>query len=230
MTPAWSDYPSSASQNPNLVNDLDSIVTTPSGQNYHGNQFTAPFNRSFDRTNNVEMVLINEPAPGRYALTVRAYNVSRGPQYFARAGWAHWAEPGRELHAPSRTPTPLEIGCMAAGGVAGLDEKVDGKSGVGPGGCPSRFFYPLSGDGATPDQTGRMNQTNSRRPVGFQLPPGRHAPSIIRLTMARPRPVPLKRRVLRHPPGRTDPRRGQLIFGNANALVTDNDFDPACAC
>ena len=83
VTLVWSDYPSSASQNPNLVNDLDLIVTTPSGQNYHGNQFTAPFNRSFDRTNNVEMVLINEPAPGRYALTVRAYNVSRGPQDFA---------------------------------------------------------------------------------------------------------------------------------------------------
>ncbi len=83
VTLVWSDYPSSASQNPNLVNDLDLIVTTPSGQNYHGNQFVAPFNRGFDRTNNVEMVLIQEPAPGRYTLTVRAYNVARGPQDFA---------------------------------------------------------------------------------------------------------------------------------------------------
>ena len=83
VTLVWSDYPSSASQNPNLVNDLDLIVTTPTGQNYHGNQFVAPFNRGFDRTNNVEMVLLNEPAPGRYAITVRAYNVARGPQDFA---------------------------------------------------------------------------------------------------------------------------------------------------
>ena len=83
VTLAWSDYPGSAGQTVSLVNDLDLIVTSPSGQNYHGNQFTAPFNRGFDRKNNVEMALLSQPAPGRYLITVRAYNVARGPQDFA---------------------------------------------------------------------------------------------------------------------------------------------------
>lgn len=83
VTLAWSDYPGSAGQTASLVNDLDLIVTSPSGQNYHGNQFTAPFNRGFDRKNNVEMVLLAQPAPGRHLITVRAYNVARGPQDFA---------------------------------------------------------------------------------------------------------------------------------------------------
>lgn len=82
-TLVWTDFPSSASQTINLINDLDLIVTAPDGQNYHGNQFGAPYNRNFDRKNNVEMVVIASPAAGRYLLTVRAHNVPRGPQDFA---------------------------------------------------------------------------------------------------------------------------------------------------
>jgi len=81
VTLVWTDYPGSAGHSPNLVNDLDLVLTSPAGRVYYGNA-----NQSGgrpDRTNNVEQVIIPQPEKGRYRIRVRAVNVPRGPQDFA---------------------------------------------------------------------------------------------------------------------------------------------------
>jgi hypothetical protein len=83
ITLAWSDYPGSVSSNVNLVNDLDLILRCPNGSVYHGNDFTAPFDSSFDRINNVEGIDIITPSTGEYSIEVFGYNIPMGPQDFS---------------------------------------------------------------------------------------------------------------------------------------------------
>jgi subtilisin family serine protease len=83
LTLAWTDYPGSPGHAPNLVNDLDLVVISPSSKVHYGNNSAAEVEPRPDRTNNVERVVIPQPEIGRYAIRVRAYNVPRGPQGFA---------------------------------------------------------------------------------------------------------------------------------------------------
>ena len=78
----WTDPPASLSAAFQLVNDLDLTVTGPDGIVYHANG-----NASFDRTNNVEGVVIDQPPLGEYSITVRAYNVPVASQPYALAVW-----------------------------------------------------------------------------------------------------------------------------------------------
>ncbi|MDD5616774.1 MAG: S8 family serine peptidase [Candidatus Methanoperedens sp.] len=82
-TLVWTDYPGLAAAAKELVNDLDLIVTDPAGQQFYGNDFTVPYNSSYDSTNNVEGVIINNPVAGTYKVNVSARNVPMGPQPFA---------------------------------------------------------------------------------------------------------------------------------------------------
>ncbi|GMQ60952.1 S8 family serine peptidase [Vallitalea maricola] len=79
----WSDYPGSTAASKALVNDLDIKVTSPSGTVYYGNDFTQPYNSSYDRLNNVENIYIDSPETGNYSVEVKGYNVPQGPQSFA---------------------------------------------------------------------------------------------------------------------------------------------------
>jgi subtilisin family serine protease len=83
ITLAWTDYPGSAGHYPNLVNDLDLVVTSPSGKVYYGNSAVGQDGGRPDRINNVERVIIPQPELGRYQIRVRAFNAPRGPQGFA---------------------------------------------------------------------------------------------------------------------------------------------------
>lgn len=74
----WTDPPASLSAATQLVNDLDLTVFGPTGLVYRGNG-----GGSADRLNNVEGVIIPNPAVGVYTATVSAYNVPLGPQPFA---------------------------------------------------------------------------------------------------------------------------------------------------
>jgi len=74
----WTDPPASLSAAKQLVNDLDLTVTGPDGTVYRGNGAA-----SADRTNNVEGVVVNAPAPGAYTVRVSAFNVPLGPQRYA---------------------------------------------------------------------------------------------------------------------------------------------------
>jgi subtilisin family serine protease len=83
ITLAWTDYPGSAGHYPTLVNDLDLIVTSPSGQVYYGNCRVGQADCGPDRANNVERVVIRQPERGVYRIRVRAFNAPRGRQDFA---------------------------------------------------------------------------------------------------------------------------------------------------
>lgn len=82
ITLVWND-PAGGDYYPSLVNNLDLIVTDPQGKSCHGNVFTAPFDRTTDKINNVEVVNIKKPKPGRYNIMILASEVKKGPQDFA---------------------------------------------------------------------------------------------------------------------------------------------------
>ena len=84
-TLAWTDFPSTPAAAVNLNNDLDLVVTGPSGT-FLGNVFSASQSvtgGTADRRNNVEQVTLNAPAAGSYTVTVRAFNVPSSAQPFA---------------------------------------------------------------------------------------------------------------------------------------------------
>ena len=83
ITLAWTDYPGAPGNYPNLVNDLDLVVTAPSGAIYYGNSAPGQAGGKPDRVNNIERVVIPTPEAGRYTIRVRGTNVPRGPQDFA---------------------------------------------------------------------------------------------------------------------------------------------------
>jgi serine protease AprX len=77
---AWTDPPASLSAAKQLVNDLDLVVTGPDGVVYWGNKAAGG-----DRVNNVEGVIIAQPAAGAYTIEVRGYNVPVSTQPYALA-------------------------------------------------------------------------------------------------------------------------------------------------
>jgi hypothetical protein len=86
VTLAWSDFPSTPAASVNLVNDLDLIVTGPSGTVWRGNVFSggrSVAGGTADRRNNLEQVLLPHPAKGTYTVTVRSATVPEGPQPYA---------------------------------------------------------------------------------------------------------------------------------------------------
>jgi hypothetical protein len=85
VTLAWTDFPSTPAASVNLNNDLDLVVSGPSGT-FLGNVFAASQSTTggtADRRNNVEQVTLNAPAAGTYTVTVRAFNVPSSAQPFA---------------------------------------------------------------------------------------------------------------------------------------------------
>ena len=85
-TLAWTDFPSTPAASPNINNDLDLIVTGPTGTVWRGNVFSGGASATggtADRRNTLEQVLLNSPATGVYTVTVRSFNVPSGPQPFA---------------------------------------------------------------------------------------------------------------------------------------------------
>ncbi|MBN2117385.1 MAG: S8 family serine peptidase [Anaerolineales bacterium] len=106
VTLVWSDYPSTETASINLVNDLDLMVTGPSGT-FRGNVFSGGWSATggtADRRNNVENVYIQNPGVGTYTVTVSGYNVPNGPQKFALVvdGGSMGTGP---TPTPSNTPT-----------------------------------------------------------------------------------------------------------------------------
>lgn len=84
-TLAWTDYPSTPAANPHINNDIDLEVAGPLGT-YYGNVFgggQSKLGGSADRINTLEQVLVKQPLPGDYTVTVRSFNVPNGPQPYA---------------------------------------------------------------------------------------------------------------------------------------------------
>jgi serine protease AprX len=83
VTLVYTDYPASPEKYPSIINNLNLFVTTPDDKDYHGNQFSPPYDSAFDSNNNVETVYIQNPESGIYKVTVLASDVSAGPQDFS---------------------------------------------------------------------------------------------------------------------------------------------------
>jgi hypothetical protein len=95
-TLVWTDPPGDS-----LQNDLDLIVTTPDGRELHGN--VAPDAAGFDRSNNVEQVVVPNIAAGIATVTVRAFrNVS--PQSYC--GGADLVAAQKDLRLAHRQAFP----------------------------------------------------------------------------------------------------------------------------
>ncbi|HWW62420.1 MAG TPA: S8 family serine peptidase, partial [Thermoanaerobaculia bacterium] len=71
----WTDPPGTVSNDttPQLVNDLDLLVTTPTGTTRLPNNLTKA-----DRLNNVEVVTFPAPFPGTYSIDVTAHHLGQG--------------------------------------------------------------------------------------------------------------------------------------------------------
>lgn len=82
-TLVWSDSPGAILSTRNLINDIDLTITDPNGNAYYGNDFTAPYNTQRDSINNVEQVIIPNPAEGGYTFTIAAANIPIPEQPYA---------------------------------------------------------------------------------------------------------------------------------------------------
>jgi hypothetical protein len=87
----WSDTPAAAGASPALVNDLDLVVTDPSNGTHlpwildptpNATTLNLPATNGIDRLNNMEQVLLNNPAAGNYDLEISGFNVPVGPQEY----------------------------------------------------------------------------------------------------------------------------------------------------
>ncbi len=74
VTLAWTDPPASPGATTALVNNLDLVVTGPNGKKYFGNDSGG---RGLpDNKNNVEQVVVENPAPGKYKIEVHGTSVN----------------------------------------------------------------------------------------------------------------------------------------------------------
>ncbi len=87
----WSDEAATPGADPALVNDLDLVVTDPSSNTYEPwildptpdpITLNNPATNGPDHLNNMEQVLINDPAAGNYDIDITGFNVPVGPQEY----------------------------------------------------------------------------------------------------------------------------------------------------
>ncbi|MFT5237235.1 MAG: hypothetical protein ACI9M9_000827 [Flavobacteriaceae bacterium] len=87
----WSDVPAATGASPALVNDLDLIVTDPSSgmhlpwildETPNATTLDLPATNGADHLNNVEQVLLNNPAAGNYDIEISGFNIPVGPQEY----------------------------------------------------------------------------------------------------------------------------------------------------
>ena len=89
-TVAWDDFPGTANTVPELVNDLDLIAVEPgSGTVYYpwtldpANPSASAVRTVADHLNNIEQVVVDNPAPGKWTIKVSGTVVPEGPQIFS---------------------------------------------------------------------------------------------------------------------------------------------------
>ncbi|MGI8907083.1 MAG: S8 family serine peptidase [Candidatus Sumerlaeaceae bacterium] len=106
VTLAWDDPAGAANTTPELVNDLDLVAISPSNvTNYPwtlnpASPATAAVRTTVDRRNNIEQVLVSNPAGGVWTIRVTGFSVAQGPQPYSIAS------------------SPLMQNCSSAGTIA----------------------------------------------------------------------------------------------------------------
>jgi len=86
ITLAFTDYPAEVSATEAPINDLDLLLSSPTGQTYHGNHFLDGYSvpgGAADAINCIERVNVENPITGTWTLRVLGSNVPMGPQGFA---------------------------------------------------------------------------------------------------------------------------------------------------
>jgi len=92
ITLAWDDPSGTPNVNPNLVNDLDLVVMSPSSVRAYpwtlnpSSPSSSAVRTAADHTNNIEQVLVDNPEAGTWTVTVQGYNVPDGPQTYSICG------------------------------------------------------------------------------------------------------------------------------------------------
>ncbi len=105
-TLVWHDAPAAVNASNAAVNNLDLVVTSPSGTTYLGNVFSAGASipgGTADLKNNVEQVHVNAPAIGTWTVTVNGTAVNVGVQGYALVATGQLSN----LVCPSITQEPL---------------------------------------------------------------------------------------------------------------------------
>jgi hypothetical protein len=105
VTLAWDDPAAVENANPALINDLDLVVTDPTGARRWpwtldaSNPSAAAVRTHEDHINNLEQVLVDAPPAGAWSVIVRGTNVAQGPQSFSVVS-------ANGLQCPSSPPSP----------------------------------------------------------------------------------------------------------------------------
>jgi hypothetical protein len=87
---AWDDFPGTPNVNPALVNDLDLLVTGPGGTYFPwtldpANPGANAVRTQADHLNNIEQVVVDNPAAGTYTISITGFDVPEGPQSYSLA-------------------------------------------------------------------------------------------------------------------------------------------------
>jgi uncharacterized repeat protein (TIGR01451 family) len=105
VTLAWDDVPGTPNAVPALVNNLDLVLVAPDGSTNHRPWVLNPANptahatRGVDSINNVEQVLVNNPATGTWEVRVSGTQVPQGPQLYSLVS-SIWGDNGTQGVGP----------------------------------------------------------------------------------------------------------------------------------
>ncbi|MEQ8244321.1 S8 family serine peptidase [Fulvivirga sp.] len=91
ITLVWNDPAAEVNASKALVNDLDLTVTSDEGTyqpwvldaSASKESLALPAQKGADHTNNIEQVVVDNPAEGSYGITIEGFDVPQGPQSFA---------------------------------------------------------------------------------------------------------------------------------------------------
>jgi hypothetical protein len=116
ITLAWDDVPGTPNVNPALVNDLDLLVFDPSSTRAYPwtlnptNPSASAVRTAENHRDNIEQVVVDNPAAGNWTVEVFGFNVPQGPQPFSVCGTPNLSEQGVTISFPSGVPTVLNPG------------------------------------------------------------------------------------------------------------------------
>jgi hypothetical protein len=147
-TVSWDDYPAVPLAASALVNDLDIVAIDPANNTHFAwtlnpaNPGAPAVQNAVNRRDNLEQVLVNNPAPGTWRVRISGFNVPQGPQPFTVGITPELAtQPRVIVILPSGVPAsvspgvptniPVEITPLGQGLVAGsavLHVRYDGGS------------------------------------------------------------------------------------------------------
>ena len=116
VTLAWDDPPGTPNVSPALVNDLDLRVYSPTSVQAYpwtlggiANPSAAAVRTQANHVDNIEQVLVSNPAAGTWTIQVYGYNVPQGPQTFSLVGDGA-ANVGTSISFPNGLPSIIAPG------------------------------------------------------------------------------------------------------------------------